>query len=274
MTAAFNNILIPVDFSVNTEIAVRKALGIAGGEETNIHLLHVIKPGKSAMSKFNSWEAEKKMNQWKSLILENNPATTVQMHVQQGYPVQHLIIDFALEIKPDLIIIGKQNGRRRWSLMRSLLPDAIARKSNCPVLTVKPGSILSRTKVILIPIRHFFPERKLDLGILLAKKYRAQVHLLAVQGDGKLEQETLSPIFLKAYHQLREKLHHPIEYSSISKHNVVKATLDYAELIMADMILVNSDVESGIPGWMGFRHISDWLTRDSKIQVLDVQPYG
>jgi hypothetical protein len=42
---------------------------------------------------------------------------------------------------------------------------------------------------------------------------------------------------------------------------------------MADMILVNPHIESGFSGFTGFRHISDLLARDSKIQVLDVQPY-
>jgi hypothetical protein len=49
--------------------------------------------------------------------------------------------------------------------------------------------------------------------------------------------------------------------------------LDYAELVMADMILLNPETESGISGFSGYRHISDLLRRDSKIQVLDVEPY-
>jgi nucleotide-binding universal stress UspA family protein len=276
MTSAFNKILVPVDFSVNTEIAVQKAIGLTGGggeERTVIHLLHVIKPSKSAVGKFNNWEAEKKMDRWKSIILESRTGVNVKTHILKGNSVEDMIIEYSGMLKPDLLIIGRQKGIRRWSFFRSVSPDAIARKSNCPVLTAKPGSILSRTRIILIPIRHFFPERKLELGILLAKKYKAQVHLLAIQGDGRLQKEDLSPIFLRAYHQLREKLHSPIEYSSVTRHNPVKATLDYAERIMADMIVVNPETESGMHGFPAGRHISDWLRRDSKIQVLDVQPY-
>jgi nucleotide-binding universal stress UspA family protein len=276
MIASLNKILIPVDFSVNTEIAVQKALGFAADEETTIHLLHVVRPGHSAAGKFDAWEATQKLEQWKSTILESHPAANVKTYILKGRSVQSMIIECAGMLKPDLIIIGKQNGRRRWVWFRSISPDAIARKSNCPVLTAKPGSILSRTRIILIPIRHFFPERKLELGVLLARKYKAQIHLLAIQGNNRVQNEDLSPIFLRAYHQLREKLHVPIKYSSMSfnyGHNTARATLDYAKLIMADMILVNPDTESGIHGFTGFRHISDWLGRDSKIQVMDVQPY-
>jgi hypothetical protein len=36
---------------------------------------------------------------------------------------------------------------------------------------------------------------------------------------------------------------------------------------------VNPQTESAVSGFTGFRHISDLLARDSKIQVLDVLPY-
>jgi len=39
-----------------------------------------------------------------------------------------------------------------------------------------------------------------------------------------------------------------------------------------DIILVNPVTESGINGLTGSRHISDLLEKNSKIQVLDVEP--
>src|SRR6185312_12606895 len=144
--------------------------------------------------------------------------------------VGRMIVECANMLKPDLIIIGRQNNRRRWSFSRGISPDAIAKKSGCPVLTVKPGSIDTRTRVIVIPIRDFLPQRKLEWGILLARRYRAQVHLLAIQKEDN--EEGLPQAFLKAYHQLRESLHHPIEFSAVTRHDLARATLSYAELIM------------------------------------------
>jgi nucleotide-binding universal stress UspA family protein len=273
MPATFNKILIPVDFSLNTEIAVRKAIGLSGTDETTIHLLHVTKPGKKAVSQFRNWVVERDLQQLKYTLQTENPNVRVKTHILQGSAIQRTIIECAATINPDLIIIGKQNSRRRWWAFTSLIsPDIVAIKSHCPVLTAKPGSIDSRTKVIVLPIRNFLPERKLEWAILLAKKYKAQVHLLAMQ-QYEPKDGALSQVFLKAYHHLREKLHHPIEYSAAVKYSPAKAALNYAELIMADMILVNPETESGISGFTGTRHISDMLSRDSKIQVLDVEPY-
>lgn len=262
-----------MDFSLNTEIAIRKAAGLVGHDETSLHLLHVVKPGRQATHQFKLWAVEKEMEKLKELIKATHAGLKVKTHVLKGRNVQRLILDCANMLKPDLIIIGKQNSRRRWPILQRLSPDAIAKKSNCPVLTVKPGSLETRTRVIVIPIRDFLPERKLEWGVLLAKRYKAQIHLLAIQENTEPKQWELPQVFLKAYHHLRENLHHPIEYSSIGRHNPAKAALSYAELIMADMILVNPETESGVPGFTGWRHISDLVGKDSKIQILDVEPY-
>lgn len=273
MAIAFNRILIPVDFSLNTEIAIKKAAGLVGHDDTILHLLHVIRPGRQATYQFKLWAVEKEMEQLKDSIRGMHGDLKVRTHVLKGRNVQRLILDCANMLKPDLIIIGKQNSRRRWPLLSHLTPDAIAKKSNCPVLTVKPGSLETRTKVIVIPIRDFLPERKLEWAVMLAKKFKAQVHLLAIQDRPEPKEWELPQVFLRAYHHLRENLHHPIEYSATGRHSPAKAALNYAELIMADMILVNPETESGISGFTGWRHISDLVGKDSRIQVLDVEPY-
>jgi len=274
MTAAFHKILIPVDFSLSTETAVKKAIGFIDTEEGCIHLLHVVRPGTSAAHKFIAGEAERKLAQWKETIEETAPGIGVKTSVQRDSSVQQMIIESANMISPDLIIIGKKGGGRNWFFHRSVSPDRIAQKSNCPVLTAKPGSIYSRTKIIVIPIRHFVPERKLELAILIAKRYKAQVHLLAIGGNNRADQEDLSQTFIRAYDHLRGKLVRPIEYFSVGQNNPARATLDYAKFIMADMILLNPATESGISGLTGSRHISDLIAPDSKIQVLDVMPYS
>lgn len=273
MAATFNKILIPVDFTLNTEIAVKKAVELVGPDETVIHLLHVVHPAKKSKQQFKLWVAERDLHQWKYTIQQSGPQIKVKVHILRGTSVRQTIIECAAMLNPDLIIIAKQNNHRRWFLTGSVSPDIVAKRSRCPVLTVKPGSIDNRTRVIVLPIRDFLPERKLEWAVLIAKRFKAQVHLLAVGTDAGPGDGHLSKTFLKAYHYLREKLHHPVEYSAATRHNPAKAALSYAELIMADMILVNPQTESGVSGFTGFRHISDLLKRDSRIQVLDVQPY-
>ena len=264
MAIAFNSILIPVDFSLNTEIAVKKAAELGGKEGIELHLLHVPRKGGNV---------EKDLGELAERFRVRYPANRVKTHILAGHSVQRTIIECAGLLRPDLIIIGKCDPPRRWFGARGISPDIIAKKSDCPVLTVKPGSAEARTRVILIPIRDFLPERKLEWAVLLAKKYRAQVHLLAIHERQAEKDWALPQVFLKAYHQLREHLHHPIEYSATGRQSAAKAALNCAESIMADMIVLNPETESGVSGFVSYRHISDLLGRDSKIQVLEVQPY-
>ncbi|MHA4811393.1 universal stress protein [Flavitalea flava] len=289
MPVAFNKVLIPVDFSLNTKMAVKKAVGLIEPQNSFLHLLHVLNPMTpwkllSSISmggfekvkvsrKYLIWEAEKKLAEWRLEIEEILPGVKVVTNIRKGASIQNMIVQTAKLLGPDLIIIGKQDTRRRWPFSSAALPDYIAKLSNCPVLTLKPGSIHHKTKIIVVPVRDFVPERKLELAIMIAGKYRAQVHLVTFPEINKLNQGKTSKAFLQTYHQLRERLHHPIEHISIPNQNPAKATLDYAKSIMADMILVNPETESGISSFIGSRHISDLLPGNSKIQILDVQPY-
>ena len=266
MAIVFNKLLIPVDFSLNTGLAIKKATGLTGTDKAVLHLLHVVNPYRP----IEALAAKTQLEELAQRTKEDHPEAEVKTHILKGVSTQRMIIECSKILAPDLIVIGKQNNCRQWRLFQTISPATVARKTNCPVLTAKPGSIDSRTRLIVIPIRNFLPERKLEWGILLARKYKAQIHLLAIQ---EKQHDGMPQVFLKAYHHLRESLHHPIEFSTVMQQNPARAALDYAELIMADLILVNPATESDVTGFTGTRHISDLLGRDSKIQVLDVDPY-
>ncbi|MDR3712296.1 MAG: universal stress protein [Puia sp.] len=268
---SFKKILIPVDFSLGTEIAVRKAMGLLDPKDPEIHLQHVVKNTSGATAKFNMWEAEKKLSQWKTTIQESVDGIKVTTGILPGSSVTREIVDSAKLLSPDLIVIGKQGDKRWWPFSDKVSPDQIAKNSNCPVLTVKPGSIHKKTKIIVVPVSHFVPERKLELAVLIARRCRARIHLLAIQDTGKGHEPGLSDSFLAAYNQLREHLHNPVEYLTISTRKFARTALHYAESVMADMILVNPETESGIFTLTGSRHISDLIGCNSNIQVLDVQ---
>ena len=218
MTIVFNKVLVPVDFSINTGLAIKKAVGLAGADKTMLHLLHVVSPRRP----LELLVAKNELDRLGQEIRESYPELTIKTHVLKGHSVQRMIIECAKMLNPDLTIIGKQSDRRRWAAFpprnwffsRNIAPDLLARKTNCPVLTVKQGSGDGRVRVIVIPIRNFLPERKLEWAVLLARKFRAQVHLLAIQKDE--QGGGLPHVFLKAYHHLRENLHHPIEFSTLT----------------------------------------------------------
>lgn len=270
---SLNSILIPVDFPLKTDIAIKRAADLSQSGETELHLLHVVSTGRGPKQSFRLWEAEKGFAELQEKIQVQHPEVRVKTHILQGRSVQKMIIECVRLLRPALVIIGKTDPPRRWSLFRGISPDAIAKKSDCPVLTVKPGAAETRTRVILLPVSNFLPERKLEWVILLARRYRAQVHLLALQSREAAREWPLPQVFLRAYDLLRESLQQPVEYYLTDQQDPTQATLNYARSIMADMILLSPKSEIGACGIAGYRHLSDHLQRDSTIQVLDVEPY-
>jgi nucleotide-binding universal stress UspA family protein len=268
-----NQILIPVDFSLKTDVAIKKAADLSKWDETEWHLLHVAKAGHGPKHSFELWEAEKKFFILQEKIKEKYPEARVKTHILQGHSAQKMIIECVRLLRPGLIIIVKADPPGRWSLFTGLSPDAIAKKSNCPVLTVKPGSAENKTKVIVLPVCDFVPERKLEWAMLLARKFRARVHLLAIPNPQAVNEWPMPQAFLRTYDMLRENLHQPVEYCLTEEQDTAKALLTYAREVRADLILANPMTESSTIGITRYRHLSDLLRKDSTIQVLDVEPY-
>ena len=149
MSIAFSKILIPIDFSVNTESAINRTVSLIGIESGKIHLLHMVKPGKSAGKKFSLWDAEKKLTQWKAIIEESHRSLQVDTHIIKGISVQAVVIQFARLIDSDLIIIGKQQGQRPWWADRLSPSQRNARKKfkdpdpRCPSLRAIIGKAIA-----------------------------------------------------------------------------------------------------------------------------------
>ncbi len=283
MPDLFNNILVPVDFSVNTEVAVKQAIELTDAKGSSIHLLHIVKPKNNWTvipvrnqpgSPLDKNHREKgillKLKEWKQAIEEAIPNSDVNTCVIEG-TVHDTITAAAKQIKPQLIIIGKKNNSRFFSFLSSVYPNELAKSTDCPVLTAMRGSANTKTKIIVIPVRSIIPKRKIELAKIFAEKYRAKIHLVALQNDigtGDTERKAL----LETYRILKMQLPNPIEYHVLISNNFPKATLAYAKSIGADVLFVNPRTETKISNLTG-KHINDVLASSSKLKILSVEPY-
>lgn len=282
MNIQFKNILIPVDFSINTEIAVKKALELIENKDAVIHLVHVITPAVPALhfqtyfpGSFvpNTSESEmvgKKMKKWQQYILENAPDLKVQCHVFKGHSILHHLVKLAKKLSPQLIVVGKHNYHNWFTFLNTIDPNKLGRLTSCPVLTVKMGSLHNKIKSIVFPVKCFVPNRKIDLLITIAKKYRARVYLVILVNPSTEEPTPLYTAFIDTYRLLRSSLNCPIEHRAVTGTNLAKASLDFAQSINADMILVSADVETKISLLTG-QQVNDVIKGNSKLEVLSVE---
>jgi nucleotide-binding universal stress UspA family protein len=266
---SFKKILVPVDFTRNTEVAINKTLELIDDDQPVIYLLYVKKSDYS-FKKDPHPDYEKKLKQWKETIEDYHPSVVVRLSIKKSGSIQTIIKEKAKEINADLIVIGQTSTHYWLPALKTVLPMRLAASTQIPVLTVKPGALHGKTKTVVVPVADDTLDIKIHALELLCKKTRLNIHLVTFATDKNILPEISASALLKTYQQLKAKLHCPVEYAVVHGANKAKAILQYAERNNADILLVYPKKETQLSWWN--QHIPDVLPADSKVQVLAVQP--
>ena len=274
--------MIPVDFSINTEIAIKKALELIEPPAAEIHLLHAQKSipritrtvkiilGKPSYSSEQRLVNKIKLKQWERFTNEIDPEVKVSSEFEKAKIIEGCIVEKANEVKPDLIIIGKHSRHSWLPFLNSVTPNRIARLTGCPVLTVKPGSTSNKIKSVVVPIGSTVPRRKVELILALKKKFRISIHLVTVMKKNTKANDSSTHAFLSTWKFLRDVVQCPLGHEVLHGDNTAKSAFAYAQNINADILLVNSEDETRLSSFPD-KYISDELKPDSRLQILAVQ---
>lgn len=268
MASAFNIILVPVDFTVNTEVAVKKALDLAAPGQTMIYLLHILTG--STDSDGAKLIAEQKMEAWKMMISDSGEGIKARSVIVSGNNIQADIISRIMSIQPDLVIVGKTSHHNWMPFLNRLNPSEISGKAAVAVLTVRPGCMNNSIRTVVVPVDDQLPLGKMEILSTLCKKQRLKIHLVSFSRGGKFPDRTIATALLNVYQWIRTVVRCPVEYAVLQGMNKPRTLLSYAEKINADTLLLYPESETRI-GWPK-RHIEDLLSPHSKLQVLTVQP--
>lgn len=285
MGKLFEKILVPVDFTEEAEIAIRKAVQLAEPSNAAICLLYICKPLFS-MNIFSntgyivapvteiltSREIEQKIHRYKTYINKNLDYVTVETVISEAGNLQNKIEETANLFMPDLIIIFKRGSKSFLQFYNPVSPERIAKNTDCPVLTIKEGSEENKIRNIIVPVCHQMPVRKLEIAIRLAKVFSAQIHLISFP-DCLKDDKNSGHAFIESFKTIRENASLIVKHGPVAGNDIARGVLRYAESVQADMILVNPFTESSIHYIIGNIHMSNMLPRHSSIQVLDVEPY-
>lgn len=280
MDLQFGQILVPVDFTINTQVAIGKALSIAEPGNSTLHLLHV-RPvslknflGYDVFSKDNSVNGHAgvenfinaKMQSLRTTIYQKRPDIHVTTYTINDINVEATIIKKAMEIMPDIILLAKKSHHSFLPFLNTVVPTRIAQQTQIPVLISKPGSIDHTIKTIVVPLGKIFPQKKIDIINALRRRSRLHIRLLAFREDEDSNQ--IPGILIHVYRLLRQGVLSDIQYETVSGKNKAKAILAYCEKVDADLLIVTPESETKI-GWLN-KHISDVMPAASKTQVLAI----
>lgn len=268
MLPYFKNILVPVDFTINTACAIENALSLCDQENTVIHLLHVTLdrwtvfaydlntaftlPGDD--NKRHHQCIETKLENLKASIHQQWPEVRVQIILNAASNVQVGILDTARSIEPDLIVIGKHNFHNRFGFLNAVNSSFVARETRAAVLNVVPGTLLNKIRSIVLPLRSFAPGRKLSLLPALTRKQKPTIHLVTMQT--KNPNPVDSKVFIDTYRRLSQVFNYPVNHKVVYGNNTARNIVKFANDIEADLVLLNPFDETSMHSIFGTQ-ISD-----------------
>lgn len=256
MNQNFRQILCLVDHSTASLNAARQAALIASKLNNQLHLLHVSpdqRPKNRMAHLFietyenNEAEYYHKVDQLEKLKRELNKQYDIAITCfeRRGSFID-MVKNHVKQFSIDLIVLGAK--KRNWfreiafeSKVRSVI-----RSIDCEVLAVHADSRMKKLKKIVLPVNKFVPKRKIGIAYELAKQFTAKIHLISLNRNEKVFNEGSTEALVGSYRYLRDLTNIPIECSSVFGKNIAEAAVHYANVIDADLIVIDEGVESDV----------------------------
>jgi nucleotide-binding universal stress UspA family protein len=258
MDGNFSKILALVDYSKTSSDAAEEAALIASKFNSELHLLHIssienlmglISPEASFFEAPDKTEEEYYIKKDKLEKLKKDLAGRYGIGItcfeNRGAFIdvvnQH-VKGFAI----GLIVMGAK--KRTW--LREIFKESKARsviKSvDCEVLCVYSGSKTETLKKIVLPVGESISKKKIEIAYELAKKFASKIYLISLNGPGKKLNGQSTKTLIDSYWYLKELTNIPIECTTMDGDNLARATMHYARILGADLILIDEGFESDL----------------------------
>jgi len=254
-------ILIPIDFTKQSLLAVIQSYNLAKYTHSKLVLLHVYEKSGD-----ESYEALNKL--------------TKQTEQESGVPCEFMNVKgdiydetdrVAEEINATLIIAGLESQMKFRNIIGSSASKLI-RKAPCPVITIRGNEHRDGCENILLPLDLSLESReKVDAAVQFAQYFGASIRILGVfdPKDASYENQLL------AYcHQVKQFVKGKgisCSNKSIPAENVAETVVEYANKIESDLIMIMNKPSLGVVDFFGGTDAQQ-IVDISNIPVMTLQP--
>lgn len=277
---SFDHILCPTDFSQTAGVALEHAVFLAEKFNAQLSILNVREafaeymilqefgmPGREDKDYFN--HVKTKLDQLAKPIRDKG--LKVETYSTSG-KIADEVSKFVKEKKVSDVVIGMHGVKGRDSYFMGGNAHKIVNSTNVPVLQVDKHAHTNNYKTILMPIDSSFHTReKIPYATTLAKKYGAELRLIALQTSSNDE---IKQNVLKVLNQVEKYIaDQGVKYDSAIRNstNLSDDTLEYADEINADLIIIMSEQEKTLRG-LFLGSYAQQLVNQSTRPVLTVPP--
>ncbi|KRM73295.1 universal stress protein [Secundilactobacillus collinoides] len=144
----YQNVLVPLDTSSLSELALAKAVAVAKRNDAHLDLLSVIDTQRSTSSYFGSMmtsdlvdklvgDARKYLETLVKQIEEKYGLTDVSTHIRFGNPKTVIAMEFIKDHKNDLVMMGATGMSAMERVLTGSVTDFVTRNAPCDVLVVR-----------------------------------------------------------------------------------------------------------------------------------------
>ena len=261
MTNATNTILIPIDDTEQSVIALNQSYHLARTIKSKIVLLSVEDDAISfsvqrKLAELAKEASAKSGRPVETLLRKGNVFDQIQKVAETINPL--LMVGLT-----DKFSITKMMGKNAFKMVRT---------SKSPVMTIRGKQSKNEYKTIVLPIDLTKESReKVDSAIELAKQFNSTIRLISVHTQQGEEAENKLILYSKqvlAYIQTRN-IRSTVK--TVYGSNPAQLILDYARQIDADLILIMSKININVKE-LFTGTVAEHIINESEIPVLTYHP--
>lgn len=258
-------ILVPIDFSEQSLVALSQTYNLARYLHAAITLLYVNYKGEDGNVKL--FEIKKKLEQ-KTSEIKNEQNIEAEFLIEEG-KVYDQIIKVAEKIEAKFMVIGF-NGTKGLTAFIGHNTLRLVRQSPCPVITIKGKDHRVGCKNIVLPLDFSKETRvKVSKAIEIAEYFGSTIRVVMVVQNKEHEQRIMQ-YALQTKKMIEEK-GIACTVDKITGSKIAHLVIDYAEKVEGDLILIMTKEELGINEFI-IGTIAQQIINLSDIPVLSIRP--
>jgi nucleotide-binding universal stress UspA family protein len=262
-------ILVPTNFTPQSELALLQCIFFARKTNADIVLAHVLE-GSASVIKKNESSVKSEFKRIKSFY-RSNYGIEIETRIEFGRVIPS-IFKVAKEIKPEFIFIGKDSSSKPFYSTTINLIEGV----NCPVVVITNRYKQNGCERIVLPLDlSQETKQKINLAIKIAKSYKSEIHIISATNQKDEIKISLLRNQIRSVKQIFLEKSLPVHSELIivngSKSVMANAINDYADDIRADLIVIMTRQENKLEK-MFVGSMATELIKNSSVPVLCVSP--
>lgn len=277
-----SKVLIPVDFSDTSLLAIKHGAFFAQFTKADLFLLHIINTKFGAQNMFlptvsieDYTEIEKKAGAKLDELAENirkEYGVTAKCMVRIG-SASNVITDVSKEINASLIVMGTHGYSPLQELVIGSTALKVFTKADCPTMAMNSEATHLGYQKIVLPLDNTAnTKQKVNYAISFAKKFSATLHVVALI---EKDEESHIPVTKTLIHQIKELA----EEKGVTIHseiltgvtNSAKSTVKYCTDNGGDVVIIMTDQDAELSGFF-LGPYAQQIIHLSKVPVIALKP--